>query len=92
MSTSIRNRRRFTETTRKVWAQLFGIFMRKAREACLFPLDGVARLAGMTTQEWLAMEAGQVPDPSQLDLIGASARAYPGADGLAVRICRDAWD
>ena len=32
MSMSIRNRRKFREVTRKVWGQLFGIFMRKARE------------------------------------------------------------
>ena len=30
MSMSIRSRKRFHEVTRKVWGQLFGIFMRKA--------------------------------------------------------------
>jgi hypothetical protein len=92
MSMSVRSRKRFTETTRRVWAQLFGIFMRKAREAGLFPLDGVARLAGMTTEEWLAMENGQVPVPAQLDLIGGVLGLNPEQMAGAVRICRDAWD
>ncbi len=64
-----RSQMRSTEASRNVWGKLFGIVIRRAREASIFPLDGVARLAGMTSEEWLVMEAGRIPDPTQLDLI-----------------------
>ena len=33
MSMSIRNQKQFNEVTRRVWGQLFGIMMRKARQS-----------------------------------------------------------
>jgi hypothetical protein len=54
-------------------------------------LEGVARLAGLRVQEWLAIEAGRVPDPEQLDLMAAVLGLSPEEMGVAVRICRDAW-
>jgi hypothetical protein len=92
MSMSIRNQKRFHETTRKVWGQLFGIFMRKAREKSCLPLEATALLAGMSTSEWLAIEAGDIPDPAQLDCMSAALGMNPGQMGVAVRICRDAWE
>jgi hypothetical protein len=89
---SIRNQKKSREGTRKVWRQLFGIFMRKAREVSYLQLDGVARLAGMSTAEWLAIEGGQVPDPSQLELIAAVLGLAQEEMAKTVRICRGAWD
>jgi hypothetical protein len=91
MSRSSRSQKRFTETTRNVWARLFGIFVRRAREASILPLDGVACLAGMTPGEWLVMEAGRLPDPAQLDLIAAVLGLTPEQTEKAVRIYRLAW-
>jgi len=91
MSMSIRNQKRFHEVTRKVWGQLFGIFMRKAREKSCLPLEATAFLAGMSTSEWLAIESGQVPDPAQLDRMAAALGMSLEQMGGAVRICRGAW-
>jgi len=65
--------------------------MRRAREASIVPLDGAACLAGMTTEQWLFMEAGRVPDPTQLDLIAAVLGLTPEQADKAVRIYRLAW-
>ena len=92
MSMSIRSQRKSNEVIRKVWGQLFGIFMRKARQNGYLPLEATACLAGMSTAEWLAIEAGQVPDPAQLDLIAAVLGMSPQQMGVAVRICRGAWE
>jgi hypothetical protein len=90
MSMSIRSQKKSSEVIRRVWGQLFGIFMRKARENSVLSLEGVARLAGMGVEEWLAIEAGRVPDPEQLDLMAAVLGLSPEEMGVAVRICRDA--
>ena len=37
MSMSIRNQKQFNEVIRRVWGQLFGIFMRKARQNSCLP-------------------------------------------------------
>jgi len=92
MSMSIRNRKMSREVTRKVWGQMFGIFMRKARQNGYLPLEATACLAGMSTEEWLAIEAGDVPDPGKLDLIAAVLGMSPEQMGVAVRICRGAWE
>jgi len=92
MSMSIRNQKKSHEVLHKVWGQLFGIFMRKARMNSCLPLEAIALLAGMSTSEWLAIEAGDVPDPAQLDSMAAALGMNPGQMGVAVRICRDAWE
>jgi hypothetical protein len=90
---SIRNQqRKFHEVTRKIWGQLFGVFMRKARQNCCLPLEATALLAGMSTSEWLEIEAGQVPDPAQLELMAAALGMESEQMGVAVRICRGAWE
>ena len=43
---------------RRVWGQLFGIIMRKARQNSCVPMEAIALLAGMSTEEWLAVESG----------------------------------
>lgn len=92
MSMYIRNQKKSREVIHKVWGQLFGIFMRKARMNSCLPLEAIALLAGMSTLEWLAIETGDVPDPAQLDSMSAALGMNPGQMGVAVRICRDAWE
>ena len=89
---SIRNRKKSNEVICKIWGQLFGIFMRKARQNSCLPLEATALLAGMSTSEWLEIEAGQVPDPAQLELMAAALGMEPEQMGVAVRICRGAWE
>jgi len=91
MSMSFDDQRRFAETTRRVWGQLFGIFMRQARKNSILSMEAVANLAGMGADEWLAMEAGLVPDPSQLKLIAAVLGLRPEQMATMVQICRGAW-
>jgi transcriptional regulator with XRE-family HTH domain len=91
MSMSICSKKKSGEVIRRVWGQLFGIFTRKARENSVLPLEAVARLAGMGVEEWLAIEAGRVPDPEKLDLMAAVLGLSPDEMGVAVRICKDAW-
>ena len=90
MRMPIPNQKWFHETTRKVWGQLLGIFVRKAREKSCLLLEATAFLAGMRTSEWLAIESGHVPDPAQLDCMSAALGMNPGRMGVAVRICRSA--
>ena len=89
---SIRNQKQFNEVIRRVWGQLFGIFMRKARQNSCLPLEAVAQLAGMSTAEWLAVESGDVPDPAQLSVMAAALGIGPDQMGTVVQICRGAWE
>ena len=92
MSMSIRNQKRFNEVTRKVWGQLFGIFMRKARQVSCLRLEVIALLAGMSTSEWLTVESGHVPDPAQLNSMAAALGMSPAQMRTVVQICRGAWE
>jgi hypothetical protein len=74
------------------WGRLFGTCIEKTREACGRSLEEAARLSGMETSEWAAIEAGCVPDPAQL---------HPMSDALGLRynkiamlaiICQGAWE
>jgi transcriptional regulator with XRE-family HTH domain len=77
---------------RQSWGRLFGNCIEKTREACGRSLEEAARLSGMETSEWAAIEAGCVPDPALL---------HPMSDALGLRydkiamlafICQGAWE
>ena len=77
---------------RKFWAGMFGDGIRINRESAGLSIEEAARLAGMETSEWGAVEAGCVPD---LDLL------RPMADAMSIRydklatmvaLCREAWE
>jgi len=91
MSMSIRNQKQFNEVIRKVWGQLFGIFIRKATQNSCVSLEVIALLAGMSTSEWLAVESGQVPDPALLKPMAAALGLEPEQMGTMVQMCRGAW-
>ena len=80
------------QVLRLAWGRLFGQCVGKTRETAGRSVGEAARLAGMETSEWAAVEAGYVPDP---------ARLRPMADALELRydriatmavLCRDAWE
>ena len=92
MSMYIRNQKQFNEVTRKVWGQLFGIFVRKARQNSCVPMEVIALLAGMSTAEWLAVESGDVPDPAFLKPMAAALGIGPEQMETMIRMCRGAWN
>jgi transcriptional regulator with XRE-family HTH domain len=74
------------------WGRIFGACIEKIREASGRSLEQVARLSGMETSEWMSIEAGFVPEPSQLQ---------PMSDALGIRrdkilmlagLCLRAWE
>jgi hypothetical protein len=80
------------QASRQSWGRLFGTCIEKTREACGRSLEEAARLSGMETAEWAAIEAGCVPDPRQL---------HPMSDALGLRhdkiamlafLCQGAWE
>ena len=91
MSMSIRNQKQFNDVVRRVWGQLFGIFMRKARQNSSVPMEVIALLSGMSAEEWLAVESGEVPDPAFLKPMTAALGIAPEQMGTMVQICRGAW-
>jgi len=78
---------------RRSQGRLFGRFIAGVRENQNRSIEQVATLAGMTMCEWLAVEAGRVPnDPNQLRQIADALEV--GHDKIAIfaLICREAWD
>jgi hypothetical protein len=80
------------KASRQSWGRLFGTCIEKTREACGRSLEEAARLSGMETAEWAAIETGCVPDPRQL---------HPMSDALGLRhdkiamlacLCQGAWE
>ena len=96
MSNTIRlssRSRRTTSFRREAWSQLFGSLLREAREERGRSVEEAAEAAGMSTSEWEAVEAGQVPETWE--------KVRRMADGLGidrswivplVLFCREAWD
>ena len=83
---------RLSSIRRRTWGQLFGRFIRSARETKCRSVEEAARLAGMETASWEAIEAGQVPSTrGQLHSIAAALDMdWDGMSGL-VLLCREAW-
>jgi hypothetical protein len=65
--------------------------MRKARQNSCVPLEVIALLSGMSTEEWLAVESGNVPDPALLKPMTAALGIGPAQMKTMVQICRGAW-
>ena len=84
---------RFSAIRRRTWGRFFGRFIRSAREQKGRSVEQAARLAGMETSEWEAIEAGQVPSTrEQLHSIAAALDMDRGQMGGLVVFCREAWD
>ena len=55
-------------------------------------MEEVAHLAGMEASEWLAVEAGGVPETAaQLRLMGAALQFSKVQLATVVQLCRGAW-
>ena len=93
MSMTMNNQEDFNRVQRLVWGQLFGIFIQKGREKRGRSLEEAARLAGMEPSEWLAVEAGRVPETAaQLRSMAEALEFSKVQLATAVQICRGAWE
>ena len=86
-----------SSVSRRAWRQIFGGMIRERREAIGRSVEDAARLSGMESSEWAAIEAGHIP----ADLVSDDgARFRSMADALEVRfedmallvyLCQGAW-
>ncbi len=79
-------------TRRQSWGRLFGNCIGQTRETAGRSVEEAASLAGMETSEWLAIEAGCVPDPAQLHPMSDALGLRYEKIGLLAFICRGAWE
>ena len=54
-------------------------------------MEVIALLSGMSAEEWLAVESGDVPDPALLKPMTAALGIGPEQMGTMAQICRGAW-
>jgi transcriptional regulator with XRE-family HTH domain len=84
---------RLSAIRRRTWGQFFGHFIQSAREQKCRSVEEAARLAGMETSQWEAIEAGQVPTTQgQLHSIAAALDMDGAEMRTLVVFCREAWD
>jgi transcriptional regulator with XRE-family HTH domain len=88
----ISNQSAFTPARHQLYARLFGRCIEKIRESKCQSLEETATLAGMESSEWVAIEAGHVPDDAaQLQsMAGALECHYDEIVNLAL-VCKGAW-
>ena len=73
--------------------RLFGSCIQEARKTAGLSLEEAARLAGMRTSEWAAIEEGTVPqDASRLRAMADAMQISFDQIGTLVMVCRAAWE
>ena len=77
---------------RLVWGRLFGQCVGKTREAAGRSVEDAARLAGMATSQWVAIEAGYVPDSTQLRPMADALELGYDKIAMLATLCRDGWE
>ena len=81
-----------SSATRRAWCQLFGGMIQDRREAIGRSVEDAARLSGMVSTEWDAIEAGHVPaDPARLRSMAAALEVRFDHMALLVYLCQGAW-
>ena len=81
------------EVRRQSMGRLFGFCIQKTRENTDLSIEEAARLSGMKSSEWMAVEEGSVPQ--HIDQLRAMADAMEiSFDKIAtlVLVCRAAWE
>ena len=92
MSMIISNQEDFNRVNRHVWGQLFGLFIQKGREKGSRSVEEAAGMAGMEQSEWLAVEAGCVPETAaQLHSMAGAVEFSDAQLANVTCLCRDAW-
>jgi transcriptional regulator with XRE-family HTH domain len=80
------------EVRRQSMGRLFGHCIQKTRENTELSIEEAARLSGMESSEWMAIEMGDVPQ--DINLLRAMAGAMEiSFDKIAtlILVCRAAW-
>jgi len=81
-----------SSVSRRAWRQIFGGMIRERREAIGRSLEEAARLAGMESSEWAAVESGHIPaDPDRLRSMAAALEVRFDHMALLVYLCQEAW-
>jgi hypothetical protein len=71
---------------------LFGSLVQDRREMIHRSVEDAARLAGMESSEWAAVEAGHIPaDPARLRSMAAALEIRFDQMAMLVHLCQDAW-
>ncbi|HZL53374.1 MAG TPA: hypothetical protein VFC37_20755 [Terracidiphilus sp.] len=93
MSMLINNQEDFNRVNRQVWGQLFGLFIQKGREKGSRSVEEASGAAGMEQSEWLAVEAGRVPETAAQLRSMTGALEFSDAQLANVTcLCRGAWE
>ena len=81
------------EQRRTVWGRMFGHCIQKTRENASLSIETAARLSGMESSEWMAVEEGQVPqDLNQLRAMTDAMEINFDKIATLVLVCRGAWE
>ena len=81
------------EQRRTVWGRMFGHCIQKTRENSGLSIEKAARLSGMQSSEWMAVEEGTVPeDISQLRAMADAMEVSFDKIATLVLVCREAWE
>lgn len=81
------------EIRRRSMGRLFGFCIQETRENAGLSIEEAARLSGMEISEWMAIEAGTVPqDVNQLRAMAETMQIKFEVIASMVLVCRAAWE
>ena len=81
------------EIRRQSMGRLFGFCIRETRENAGLSIEDAARLSGMELTEWMAIEAGNVPqDINRLRAMAGALEISFETVASMVLVCRAAWE
>jgi hypothetical protein len=81
------------EIRRRSLGRLFGFCIQETRISAGLTVEEAARLAGMESSEWLAIEDGYVPqDVNQLRAMAGALEISFDKIATMVLVCRGAWE
>jgi len=81
------------ELRRQTWGHFFGLGIQEARKSAGLSIEDAARLSGMESSEWMAIEGEHVPQ--ETDRLRAMAAALEVSFEKMfnfVLLCREAWE
>ena len=81
------------ELRRTVWGRMFGHCIQETRKKTALSIVEAARLSGMESSEWMAIEEGSVPqDINRLRAMADAMEVSFDKIATLVLVCREAWE
>ena len=81
------------EIRRQSMGRLFGFCIQETRKNARLSIEDAARLSGMELTEWMAIEAGNVPqDINRLRAMAGALEISFETVASMVLVCRAAWE